>query len=311
MGITFAFLVRQYSLIQEVHCKVHCRIRRNRKETRRVTSLRGGVKIVLMKKLSLYIYLVLIFFNFTSITKAKKIDVFCYLDREVFVKQNIYLLDIFRLSGNQLYFNIDLKENKIQDLSKNREVSVITGIKDSNEVKNITNKKSKIIYKSELFLKNKENKLEKYFYKNIFPIKSERPEKIIINIKRKFDITNEFKFEFQCKDSEYTNKDIANIIVEKSKSNRTIKYEDNSFNDSLLEKHKEKFFEKYKEGVKLRIKYYISIGKYEKNEIITAKKVKNWNAKQFFNLPAKDRKILKELKKIKKEYYSKHKKKIN
>ena len=52
-------------------CKFHCRIRRNEKGTRRMTSLRNGVKLTLMKKLLL---LLLLFLGLMGIASADIVE---------------------------------------------------------------------------------------------------------------------------------------------------------------------------------------------------------------------------------------------
>ena len=65
---------------------------------------------IAVKKLSLYILLVLIFSNFASITKAKEIEAFCLININDLTNSNLAKEDHYRFVGKEIHFLIIMSE---------------------------------------------------------------------------------------------------------------------------------------------------------------------------------------------------------
>ncbi|MBD1173439.1 hypothetical protein IDG88_02605 [Pelagibacterales bacterium SAG-MED03] len=256
-----------------------------------------------MKKLSLYIFLVLIFFNFSNIAKAKEIEAFCLININDLTNSNLAKEDHYRFVGKEIHFLINFDENSIIDLSEHDQVSVLTGIYPNDVVK-INKSKSGVVYQSEINVKgDKEGDIIKYSYSNTIIIKRGKPTKLNIVVDQKGVSLNRWKFKINCKPSAHTQQqkidamDTAKSLLNKlsemkpETSNTTEqrineKYGNQDEKD-LLNTYKEKFFEKYKDGVELARKYTVSGMRFEKGEIIYLRNVKLMSADDFFGLNLK------------------------
>ena len=256
-----------------------------------------------MKKLSLYIFLILIFSNFSSITKAKEIEAFCLININDLIKSNLAKEDHYRFVGKEIHFLINFDENSIIDLSKYDQVSVLTGIYPNDVVK-INKSKSGVVYQSEINVKgDNEGDIIKYSYSNTIIIKRGKPIKLNIVVDQKGVSLNRWKFKINCKSFAHTEKqkidamDTAKSLLNKlsemkpETSNTTEQRVNEKYGNQdekdLLNTYKEKFFEKYKDGVELARKYTRSGMRFEKGEIIYLRNVKLMSADDFFGLNLK------------------------
>ena len=159
----------------------------------------------MMKKLSLYIFLVLMWCNFTNISKAEEIEVFCLINISDLKHANLAKEDHQRFVGKEIRFLINFDENLIADISEDEEVSVITGMYGPADMKEFTKSKIGIIYKNEINLKgDKEGEIVKYSYSNTLLLSDGKPTKLIVAVDQSGISFNKWNFNISCRDYAYS-----------------------------------------------------------------------------------------------------------
>ena len=166
---------------------------------------------IAVKKLSLYILLVLIFSNFASITKAKEIEAFCLININDLTNSNLAKEDHYRFVGKEIHFLINFDENLILDISKNSEVSIITGMYGPNDMQEFVKTKIGIIYKNKIDVKgDKDGDLIKYSYSNTILISDGKPKRFNAIVDQTGISFNKWNFKFNCRDYAHTDKEKMN-----------------------------------------------------------------------------------------------------
>ncbi len=154
-----------------------------------------------MKKLSLYIFLVLMFCNLTNISKAEEIEAFCLIKRMDLRQANLDPKDYSRFAGKEIYFFIRF-DNLISDISEDEEVSVITGRPFMKEFKKTANG---INYKNEIDIKgDKEEEMLKYNYNNTIRIVDGKPTSLYAKVDQSGWSFNSWNFQIDCRDHKYS-----------------------------------------------------------------------------------------------------------
>ena len=161
-----------------------------------------------MKKLSLYIFLGLLWCNvgFADVT-----EVYCLIRKADLFRAKISPEDHSRFAGKEIVFAISFEENSIADISEDGEVSVITGMygpKDMQEFEKIHNG---IRYKHEIKLQGeKENEFVKYNYVNIVKIINNKPTELLAIVDQSGLSFNSWNFQIECRDNKFSKKEKLN-----------------------------------------------------------------------------------------------------
>ena len=192
-----------------------------------------------MKKLSLYIFLILIFSNFSSITKAKEIEAFCLININDLTKSNLAKEDHYRFVGKEIHFLINFDENLILDISKDSEVSIITGMYGPNDMQEFAKTKSGIIYNNQIEVKgNNEGDLIKYSYINTIQLSDGKPKRFNATVDQTGISFNKWNFKFNCRDYAYSDEEKRNS-TNPFKSLKDKMTEDSRVNELLDRRKKE------------------------------------------------------------------------
>ena len=158
-----------------------------------------------MKKLSLYIFLVLMFCNLTNISKAEKIEAFCLVERSDLINAKLRRGDHSRFVGKEIYFIIDFDENIISDFSEDSEMSMITGMHGPLDAKEFEKTSSGINYKNEIDIKgDKEGEMLKYNYNNTITIVDGKPTSLYAKVDQSGFSFNSWNFQIDCRDYKYS-----------------------------------------------------------------------------------------------------------
>ena len=163
-----------------------------------------------MKKLSLYIFLVLMFSNFTNILKAEEIvaesgDVFCLIKRIDLKQANLNPEDYSRFAGKEINFFVSFEDNLILDSSENNEVSVITGMYGVSDMKEFEKTSNGIRYKNKIKIKgDKEGDFVKYKYNNTITFVDGKPTSLHATVYQSGLSFNTWNFQIDCRDHKYS-----------------------------------------------------------------------------------------------------------
>ena len=244
-----------------------------------------------MKKLSLYIFLVLIFSNFASITKAKEIEAFCLININDLTNSNLAKEDHYRFVGKEIHFLINFDENLILDISKDSEVSIITGMYGPNDMQEFAKTKSGIIYNNQIEVKgDNEGDLIKYSYSNTIQLSEGKPKRFKGVVDQTGISFNKWNFKFSCRDYAYTDEEKVNAKNPfKSLESKIKEITENSRGNELLDKKKkeEEEFRKKQVPVIDDLDSYV-IKNYE--DLLYLYKVKIFNNKKYAFIELKNSK---------------------
>jgi hypothetical protein len=291
-----------------------------------------------MKKISICIVSVMMFLNFSSITKAEIIETFCLIKNIDLVNANLNEEDYMRFAGKEINFLIDFDEKTISDISNEDEVSVITGMYGALDKRSFTKTNNGINYQNKIELKgDKKPEYVNYKYNNSVIFVDEKPKYLEVNIDQTGISFNKWKFSIECRDYRYSdqekqkvkgkkqkdlekilknlpkkleeiNKEIKKSVKEKSEEVPFIgiKFEDIASVDDLLTYYKAKFFNN-DPSFSVRIKKkYLNLN----TIFITFENIKDLNEKEFFKLPLDSMKDKSKLRRLYNEF-KKEKRKLN
>ena len=291
-----------------------------------------------MKKISICIVSVMMFLNFSSITKAEIIETFCLIKNIDLVNANLNEEDYMRFAGKEINFLIDFEEKTISDISNEDEVSVITGMYGALDKRSFTKTNNGINYQNKIELKgDKKPEYVNYKYNNSVIFVDEKPKYLEVNIDQTGISFNKWKFSIECRDYRYSdqekqkvkgkkqkdlekilknlpkkleeiNKEIKKSVKEKSEEVPFIgiKFEDIASVDDLLTYYKAKFFNN-DPSFSVRIKKkYLNLN----TIFITFENIKDLNEKEFFKLPLDSMKDKSKLRRLYNEF-KKEKRKLN
>ena len=291
-----------------------------------------------MKKISICIVSVMMFLNFSSITKAEIIETFCLIKNIDLVNTNLNEEDYMRFAGKEINFLIDFDEKTISDISNEDEVSVITGMYGALDKRSFTKTNNGINYQNKIELKgDKKPEYVNYKYNNSVIFVDEKPKYLEVNIDQTGISFNKWKFSIECRDYRYSdqekqkvkgkkqkdlekilknlpkkleeiNKEIKKSVKEKSEEVPFIgiKFEDIASVDDLLTYYKAKFFNN-DPSFSIRIKKkYLNLN----TIFITFENIKDLNEKEFFKLPLDSMKDKSKLRRLYNEF-KKEKRKLN
>ena len=201
------------------------------------------MEIKLMKKLSLYIFLVLMFCNLTNISKAKEIEAFCLVERSDLTNAKLHSDDHSRFVGKEIYLIIDYNENIIADFSEDTAMGVITGTDGPFDAKEFEKTSNGIKYNSEIDVKgDKKDQLIKYKYNISITIVNDKPTSLHALVDQSGFSFNSWNFQIDCRDYKFSNTEKIEAKKLKSKMSKYL--------EELLKKHKKKELIKKKEIVK-------------------------------------------------------------
>jgi len=171
----------------------------------------------------------LILSNFASISKAKEIKAFCLINIIDLTNSNLAKEDYYRFVGKEIHFLINFNENSILDMSKDNEVSIITGMNGPNDVQEFKKTQNGINYKNKIDVKDdKEGGLIKYSYSNTILISDGKPKRFNAIIDQTGISFNKWNFKFNCRDYTHT-------IEEKMNAKKSLKLLEDEYK-TLLEK---------------------------------------------------------------------------
>ena len=186
-----------------------------------------------MKKISLYILLVLIFSNFASITKAKEIEVFCLVKNYHLESSTINPKDYERFAGKIINLLIDTNKKKIFNNSIDSEMYLMTGI----DVPIKYRKSGDFInYRNKIKVGDKKTKYEYRVKIKLF--QDNFPERLEAKVLQSGFSTQKWEFQIDCKNVTYTEKEIETAKIFKSKEKEK---------DKLIKMNK-KYLKKTKEN---------------------------------------------------------------
>ena len=158
-----------------------------------------------MKKLSLYVFLVLMFCNLTNISKAKEIEAFCLIKRMDLRQANLDPKDYSRFAGKEINFLISFEEKFIVDFSEDDAMSVITGMYGPADMKEFEETANGINYKNEIDIKgDKEGEMLKYNYNNTIRIVDGKPTSLYAKVDQSGWSFNSWNFRIDCRDYAYS-----------------------------------------------------------------------------------------------------------
>jgi len=158
-----------------------------------------------MKKLSLYIFLVLVFCNFTNTLKAEEIEAFCLVERSDLRNAKLHTNDHSRFVGKEIYLLIDFNENIILDFSEDSAMGVITGTNGPFDAKEFEKTSNGIKYNSEIDVKgDKKDQLIKYKYRNSITIVNDKPTSLHALVDQSGLSFNSWNFRIDCRDHKYS-----------------------------------------------------------------------------------------------------------
>lgn len=282
-----------------------------------------------MKKISICIVSVMMFLNFSSITKAEIIETFCLIKNIDLVNANLNEEDYMRFAGKEINFLIDFDEKTISDISNEDEVSVITGMYGALDKRPFTKTNNRINYQNKIELKG-DKKLEyvNYKYNNSVIFVDEKPKYLEVNIDQTGISFNKWKFSIDCRDYLYSDEEkqkvkgnkqknfekfIKNYKTKKKIKEKSeelpfigIKFEDIVSVDDLLTYYKAKLFNN-DPSFSVRIKKkYLNLN----TIFIKFENIKDLNEKEFFKLPLDSMKDKSKLRRLHNEF-KKEKRKLN
>ena len=161
-----------------------------------------------MKKLSLYVFLVLMFCNLTNISKAEEIEAFCLVKRADLINAKLRRGDHSRFVGKEIYFIIDFDENIISDFSEDSAMSVITGMYGPLDAQEFKKTSLGIKYNNEIDVKGeKEDELIKYKYDNSITIVNGKPTSLYARVDQSGFSFNNWNFQIDCRDYKFSNEE--------------------------------------------------------------------------------------------------------
>ena len=160
----------------------------------------------MMKKLSLYIFLVLMFCNLTNISKAKEIEAFCLVERSDLINAKLHKDDHSRFLGKEINFLISFEDKLIVDFSEDDAMSVITGMYGPGDMKEFEETASGINYKNEIDIKgDKEGEMLKYNYNNTIKTSvNGKPYSLHAKVDQSGFSFNSWNFKIDCRDYKYS-----------------------------------------------------------------------------------------------------------
>ena len=159
-----------------------------------------------MKKLSLYVFLVLMFCNLTNISKAKEIEAFCLVERSDLINAKLHKDNHSRFLGKEINFLISFEDKLIVDFSEDDAMSVITGMYGPADSKEFEETANGINYKNEIDIKgDKEGEMLKYNYNNTIKIAvSGTPYGLYAKVDQSGFSFNSWNFQIDCRDYKYS-----------------------------------------------------------------------------------------------------------
>ena len=161
----------------------------------------------LMKKLSLYVFLVLVWCNLTNISKAEEMEAFCLINHLDLQLAKLNPDDYYRFAGKEISFIISYEDNLIADASEDAEVSLITGIRGIMGVQEFEKNPNGIRYKNEIKVDaGNENEL-KYAYVNILKIVNKKPTELIAKVDQTGFSMSSWIFRIGCRDYKFSEKE--------------------------------------------------------------------------------------------------------
>ena len=164
-----------------------------------------------MKKLSLYIFLILIFSNFVSISKAKEIEVFCLVKNYHLESSTINPKDYKRFAGKIINLLIDTNKKKIFNNSIDSEMYLMTGI----DVPIKYRKSGDFInYRNKIKVGDKKTKYEYRVKIKLF--QDNYPERLEAKVLQSGFSTQKWEFQIDCQDVTFTEKEIETAKIFKS-----------------------------------------------------------------------------------------------
>ena len=171
-----------------------------------------------MKKISICIVSVMMFLNFSSITKAEIIETFCLIKNIDLVNANLNEEDYMRFAGKEINFLIDFDEKTISDISNEDEVSVITGMYGALDKRSFTKTNNGINYQNKIELKgDKKPEYVNYKYNNSVIFVDEKPKYLEVNIDQTGISFNKWKFSIECRDYRYSDQEKQKVKGKKQK----------------------------------------------------------------------------------------------
>jgi hypothetical protein len=201
------------------------------------------MEIKLMKKLSLYIFLVLMFCNLTNISKAKEIEAFCLVERSDLTNAKLHSDDHSRFVGKEIYLIINYNENIIADFSEDTAMGVITGTNGPFDAKEFEKTSNGIKYNSEIDVKgDKKDQLIKYKYNISITIVNDKPTSLHALVDQSGFSFNSWNFQIDCRDYKFSNTEKIEAKKLKPKMPKYL--------EELLKKHKKRELIKKKKIVK-------------------------------------------------------------
>ena len=256
---------------------------------------------------------------------AEKIEAFCLVNMLDLRRANLSPEDIQRFTGKEIHFLINFDENLIIDISKDSELSLITGMYGPSDKKEFTKNNIEITYKSEIIVKgDTAEETIKYSYNNSVRLSDGKPTKLIVALDQRGISFNKWSFKINCRDYKYsltektkasTGADVVENLYNKIKerkqkeeerkqkeeeeeTNKLVpiikdlaSYKVNNFED-LLYLYKVKFFNnKINAGIELNT-----------GDTIYFENVKDLNETEFFELPVKGKGNIMRKRKLKKEF---------
>ena len=155
------------------------------------------------KKILTFIFLITVFSNYSNILKAEIIEGFCLVKRIDLEKAKLSPDDYFRFEGKEIIFAISFDENLLADISKNEEVSVITGMYGG--TKEFEKTANGVKYKNEIELNaDKEDEFVKYNYNNTIRIVDGKITNLYAKVDQSGFSFNSWNFKIDCRDHAYT-----------------------------------------------------------------------------------------------------------
>ena len=291
-----------------------------------------------MKKILWFLFLNFFFIN-NSYSNEK--NLFCLISKLELEKGELALIDYKRFTGKVINLKIDFNKNLVSNLSEDPGLSVIIGINKNNAI-NFKKNYGGISYTNEKQVIGEAGKKIFYKYNNkIITGEGGQIPSLTTVIKHKGFWTEKFNFSIICRDRDYTEEEKKNaslkpdsalgfdiidgdkvkeIEIDKKRKPKKIEPDTTNYKiidniisfgyeisdeEELLFFYKVKLFENdSRDFIFLKMRNYLN---FESGQKLTFDDIKNLSEKEFFQLPLHSKKKSGELKKFKKEYFSKKK----
>ena len=163
-----------------------------------------------MKK---HLFVIIIFFlttNFSNIVKSEEIFAFCLIKNSDLKQSNLAEDDYSRFQGKVITYLISYDENLILDLSEDPEVSVITGMYGLEDAQSFEKNGYGINYKNSIEVEgDRKDELITYKYNNQINIINGKPTSLNANVDQTGFSLNNWKFQIDCRDREYSAEEIS------------------------------------------------------------------------------------------------------